>query len=102
MVRIVDTAGVEQVRYCGHSDIVWTMAFSPDARYIASAGYDRSVHDWEVDSGEILYVFGGHSGWVNSVAWSPDGTRIASGDGERVIVVHAFAGNDERRAGVEV
>jgi len=102
VVRIVDTAGVEQVRYCGHSDIVWTMAFSPDARYMASAGYDRSVHDWEVDSGEILYVFGGHSGWVNSVAWSPDGTRIASGDGERVIVVHAFAGNDERRAGVEV
>ena len=26
VVRIVDTAGVEQVRYCGHSDIVWTMA----------------------------------------------------------------------------
>ena len=39
---------------------------------------------------------------VMVAAWSPDGTRIASGDGERVIVVHAFAGNDERRAGVEV
>ncbi len=65
-------------------------------------GLDVMVAAWSLDSGEILYVFGGHSGWVNSVAWSPDGTRIASGDGERVIVVHAFAGNDERRAGVEV
>nr|PNR44031.1 hypothetical protein PHYPA_016414 [Physcomitrium patens] len=31
-----------------HQGAIWTMKFSPDGRYLASAGQDRVIHVWEV------------------------------------------------------
>lgn len=47
-----------------HQGAIWTMKFSPDGRFLASAGQDRVVHVWEVvdhplmaDSGTSLKFF---------------------------------------------
>jgi WD40 repeat protein len=65
--------------YAGHSDAVSSVAWSPDAKRIASASSDGTVQVWDANGGGHVYTYRGHSGDVLAVAWSPDGRRLASG-----------------------
>ncbi|SRR6266567_4494155 len=80
--------------YTGHQDQVFTAAWSPDDRYIASAGGniktregDARVHVWEALTGQYVYMYPGHSTLVRMVAWSPDGQRIASASEDRSVQI---------------
>ncbi|KAL6987606.1 hypothetical protein U1Q18_013351 [Sarracenia purpurea var. burkii] len=37
-----------------HEGSIWTMRFSDDGRYLASAGEDRVIHVWEVQECEVM------------------------------------------------
>jgi hypothetical protein len=54
------------------------VAYSPDGRRLASAGYDRTVKVWDAATGQNLLTLKGHTGEVSDVAYSPDGRRLAS------------------------
>jgi WD40 repeat protein/formylglycine-generating enzyme required for sulfatase activity len=59
----------------------YDVAFSPDGRRIAAAGWDGSVLVWETSTGREHLTIRGHIDTVRSVAFSPDGpdgVRIAS------------------------
>lgn len=66
----------------GHTDIVDTVAVSPDGKLIATAGADKSVRLWNTAEGKELKNLGAHPGSVYSVAFSPDGKALASGGGD--------------------
>jgi WD40 repeat protein/serine/threonine protein kinase len=61
----------------GHTSSVWTVAWSPDGKQLASAGMDETIRIWETATGSCRHVLKG-SGIVPSVSWSPDGKRLAS------------------------
>jgi len=52
------------------------LAWSPDGKYIASAGDDVEV--WSVATGRTFYTFTKNASPIKCLAWSPDGKYIAS------------------------
>jgi WD40 repeat protein len=68
---------------CGRSkgiqNWVWSVAWSPDGRYLASGSRDNTVRVWDAADGRLLRTLEGHTDTVWSVAWSPDGRFLASG-----------------------
>jgi len=50
---------------------IWTIKFSQDARFLASAGEDRIVHVWEVQDCEIMSLRLGEEGGAISQNMSP-------------------------------
>jgi WD40 repeat protein len=62
----------------GHTDSVWSVAFSPDGKRLASASSDKKVKLWDAQSDKELLTLVGHE-WISDVTFSPDGKRLASG-----------------------
>ena len=63
----------------GHTDCVYSVAFSPDGRYVLSGSVDNTLKLWEVSTGREVRSFKGHIDWVFSVAFSLDGRYVLSG-----------------------
>ncbi|MEM7230627.1 MAG: protein kinase, partial [Planctomycetota bacterium] len=69
-------------------DAVLVARWSPDGRWIASAGVDARISIWNVEAGgPPVRVLRGHNAVVRGLSWSPDGERIASGGDDRLIKV---------------
>src|SRR5262249_31150590 len=67
--------------YQGHGryNAVYTVAWSPDSKRIASAGSGGTLQVWDALDGKNAFTYRGHSDIsVNAVVWSPNGKRIAS------------------------
>ncbi|KAG8789781.1 hypothetical protein FRC12_013246 [Ceratobasidium sp. 428] len=73
----------------GHTDCVYSAAYSPDGAYIASGSRDGTIRIWDAHTGkpvgQPLTGHTGHTRNVNSVAYSPDGAYIASGSADETI-----------------
>lgn len=62
----------------GHEKVVSTVAYSPDGRRLASAGWDGMVKVYDPATGDVVHTLKGHNDWVEAIAFSPDGRQLAS------------------------
>ena len=71
----------------GHSNDVYSVAYSPDGTKIVSCSSDETIKIWDANTGNCLQTLEGHKYPVLSVAYSPDGTKIISGSGDKTIKI---------------
>ncbi len=71
----------------GHSDRIFSVAFSPDAKLLASASADRTIKLWHPHTAKNLKTLYGHNSWVWAIAFSPDGNLLASGSYDHTVKI---------------
>ncbi len=63
----------------GHTDPVYAIAWSPDGKTLATAGFDNTVRLWDAATRKEIKKYEGHTKLVLAVAVAPDGKHILSG-----------------------
>jgi RNA polymerase sigma factor (sigma-70 family) len=58
---------------------VHTLAWSPDSKTVAGAGWGGMVVLWDAHTGQVIRRLEGHKGAVFGIAFSPGGKRLVSG-----------------------
>jgi WD40 repeat protein/energy-coupling factor transporter ATP-binding protein EcfA2 len=70
----------------GHTDDVFSVAFSPDGKILATGSGDNSVWLWDVTTHRSIgSPLTGHTGRVHSVVFSPSGKTLATGSGDKSV-----------------
>ena len=67
--------------------MIMSMAFSPDGKRLASAGYDKMVKVWDTTTGQETVTIRGHTARIYSVAFSANGNRLASASEDSTVKV---------------
>jgi WD40 repeat protein len=74
--------GKPRHQFDGHRAGVYCMAFSPDAKLLATGGdEDHALIIWDVKARSPRHILTDHYYWVLCTAFSPDGKTVATGDG---------------------
>jgi guanine nucleotide-binding protein subunit beta-2-like 1 protein len=73
----------------GHSEWVSCVRFSPNPKLpiIISAGWDKLIKVWNMQTLKLVNNLVGHTGYINFVTVSPDGSLCASGGKDGVAML---------------
>ena len=85
-----DSLAVLERKLTGHTDRVFSVAVSPDGKWVASGSGDKTVKIWDIEMGNCHATLQGHGGDVTCVAITPDGRRLLSSSYDRTVRIWAF------------
>jgi len=81
--QIWDVATGKLLLRLSHEDGILHASFSPDSRYVATAGEDFTARIWDCTTGAELIPPIRHDDQVTSVVFSPDGKWILTGSADK-------------------
>jgi WD40 repeat protein len=97
-VTVVDTTTGHTTTLKGLTGPVYYATFSPDAKYVAGIGQDRTARVWNAASGETIAELRGSNVKLHSAEFSPDGKFIVTTSDDsvaRIYPMKQFAPYDE-------
>jgi WD40 repeat protein len=97
-VRLYDFAAGKLVALLkGHTDVVDSLAFSPNSKQLVAGGgfRDPTAIIWDVESRQLVHRLVGHTKEVYSVAFSPDGARLVTGSYDTTVKIWSVADRKE-------
>jgi WD40 repeat protein len=60
---------------------IWSVAYSPDGKFIATAGSGKYVYLWDAQTGKPVYELEAGQEFLKCLSFSPDGsTLVAAGN----------------------
>lgn len=74
-------------RMSGHQQVINDINFSPNAQFLASASFDKSLRLWDGRSGDHIATLRGHIGQVFQVCWSADSRLLCSCSADKTLKV---------------
>ncbi|WP_163664561.1 NB-ARC domain-containing protein [Adonisia turfae] len=69
----------------GHINWIWSLAFSPNGKYLASGSGDATIRIWDINQQKCLHTFNDHTNRIRSITFSPNSQFIASGSEDHTI-----------------
>jgi WD40 repeat protein len=95
---LFDVASGRQLRsFQGHTDVVTSLAFSPDGNTVLTGSNDETSRLWDVRTGKELRRLEGQFGRVVSVEYSSDGRSVLTGGGRTAVQFDASGGQQLKR-----
>ena len=89
------TARKELGEFAGHTSKVFSAAFSPDGKTLATGAADQTVRIWDTATLKEQRILKGHTDAALSVAFSPDGKSVASAGADRIVIVWDVATGEQ-------
>lgn len=77
----------EIITLTGHSYHIFSVAFSPDGKWLATGSGDKTVRVWDTETWQPVTTLTGHSNDIFSVAFSPNGKWLCTGSWDRTVKV---------------
>jgi WD40 repeat protein/serine/threonine protein kinase len=79
-----------------HSDVIWSIAWSPDGTQLATSAEDGSILVWNTEQPDDPVVLNEHTSRVTGLAFSPDSHLLASASDDGMIIVWDLQTSEQR------
>ncbi|MXZ00441.1 WD40 repeat domain-containing protein [Candidatus Poribacteria bacterium] len=86
----------ELIVLVGHTDLVSTVAFSPNGKRLVSGSLDETMRLWNTSTGKLIRTREEHTAPVDSVAFSANGKRFWSASRENNTIRSWYVGDGGR------
>lgn len=93
----VSTGGLVHEFSNVHSDMVFSLDFTADSKYLASGAADKFVRVVDLANGKVAKSFEGHTHHVLGVSWKRDGRTLMSAGADNVIKVWDFLTGERKK-----
>ena len=90
VVSVFDLGKPKSVQqWDAHRDSIFALAFTPDGKSLATAGYDRIIRVWTIggETSKPARELRDHSDTVYGLSFHPNGKLLASGSADRAVKV---------------
>lgn len=75
---------IPRTRLEGHDGWVWSVRFSNDDQFLASAGDEYNIKIWRLETQTVDKLLQGHTDWIRSLSFSREGILASASDDKTV------------------